>query len=236
MKQMDPLRVETIDVAEQLIDALDAGLQTVGATLLTVETTLGDTASVAATTASLSASLPETFDDVDAALGTVESLSGAIDTALSGLSRVPFGPDYDPDVPLPEAIGNLRAAFDPIGDDLNAMSTELQGFADGSDDVGIQIERVRADLDETRAALADSSVLLDDYRSTATDAGLLAASSRDDMARGFLLARFGAIVLALFMAVAQFVPWWLADNMSTGQVSAVPPAGTDGQQFEGDHT
>lgn len=228
--------IETIDVAEQLIEALDAGLQTVGTTLATVGTTLGDTAGVAATTASLSASLPETFDDVDAALGTVESLSGAIDSALSGLSRVPFGPDYDPELPLPDAIGNLRAAFDPIGDDLTAISTELQTFADGSDDVGAQIEQVRADLATTRAALTDSSDLLDDYRDTATEAGLLAASSRDDMARGFLLARLGAVLLAVFMVVAQFVPWWLAGTMSTDRVSSGHPSGTGPAHFEGDPT
>lgn len=224
--------IETIDVAEQLIESLDAGLETVGATLGAVESALGDTAGVASTTASLSSSLPESFEDIDVALSTVQSLSGAIDTALSGLSSVPFGPDYDPEVPLPVAISNLRDAFDPIGDDLTRLTSELQTFADGSDDIGGRVDAVRADLAETRAALANSADLLDDYRRTATDAGLLAVSSRGDMSRAFALARLATLLLALFVVVAQFVPWWLAGRLPVVQVSGSPDRGTEGPRHE----
>lgn len=224
--------IETIDVAERLIDSLDAGLQTVGATLGAVEATLGDTAGVASSTASLSATLPESFADVDAALATVESLSRTIDGALSGLSSVPFGPDYDPDVPLPDAVGNLRAAFAPIGSDLEAISLELQTFADGSDDVRSQVDSVRADVAATRTALRESAGLLDDYRATATDAGLLAASSRDDMGRAFTLARLGVLLLAAFVIVAQYVPWYLAGHADRSSVWTGGPTGTDSQRFE----
>jgi hypothetical protein len=218
--------IETIDVAEQLIESLDAGLGTVGATLGAIESALGDTAGIASTTASLSATLPQSFDDIDVALSTVQSLSGTIDSALNGLSSVPFGPDYDPEVPLPVAIANLRDAFDPIGDDLTRLTTELQTFAEGSDDIGGRVDAVRDDLAATRRALADSSDLLDDYRRTATDAGLLAASSRGDMSRAFALARLAALMLALFVVVAQFVPWWLAGFVSPDQVSPSPGRGT----------
>ena len=225
--------LETIDVAEQLIASLEAGLETVEATLLAVETTLGDTAGVAASTASVAASLPETFDDVDSALATVEQLSGAIDSALSGLSRVPFGPDYDPAEPLPDAIGNLRAAFEPIGADLTALSDDLGRFADGSDDVAVQLDLVRADLRTTRAALADSADLLDDYRATASDAGTLAVTSRDDMGRAFLLARIAVVLMAIFVIVAQFVPWWLAGHVADRRFRASPDRVlTDGPQNE----
>ncbi len=226
--------IETIDVAEQLIESLDAGLETVGATLGAIESSLGDTAGVASTTASLSASLPQSFDDIDVALATVESLSGTIDSALSGLSSVPFGPDYDPEVPLPIAIGNLRSAFEPIGEDLTVLTTELRAFADGSDDVGIRIDAVRADLARTRSALANSSELLDDYRTTASDAGQLAMSSRGDMSRAFAWARLAVILLALFVAVAQFVPWWLAGRLPSGQVSTSPALGTGDARREAD--
>lgn len=227
--------IETIDVAEQLIASLDTGLETVGATLGAVESALGDTAGVASTTASLSATLPQSFDDIDVALSTVESLSGAIDSALNGLSSVPFGPDYDPEVPLPVAISNLRDAFDPIGDDLTELTTELQSFAEGSDDISGRVDSVRADLSETRRALANSSALLDDYRRTATDAGLLATASRGDMSRAFALARLAALVLALFVVVAQFIPWWLAGRLSPDRVSSVTGSGITRQHDQHEH-
>lgn len=228
--------LETIDVAETLIDSLDQGLVTVGATLEAVGSTLDDTAGIAGTTASLTATLPESFDDIDAALATVETLSVAIDAALGGLSRVPFGPDYDPDLPLDEAVGNLRAAFEPIGADLRSISTELEAFAEGSDDVGVQIAAVRTDLRETRSALEASAGLLDEYRATAEEAGRLAASSRDDTARGFALAKLGVILLAAFVIVAQYIPWWLAANAERVVVSAPAPAGIDPDDSLSDET
>lgn len=207
--------IETIDVAEQLVVALDDGLGTLATTLETVQASLFDTTGVARSTADLAAALPESFDDVDVALRTVESLSGAIDGALRAASRIPLGPDYDPDVSFPEAVGNLRSAFSPIGDDLDAIALELDTFATSSGDVGSQVDAVRVDLVETRRALANTSELLDEYRETAREAGQLARDSRDDMARGFLLARLAVVLLGLFLIVSQFVPWWLADRVAT---------------------
>jgi hypothetical protein len=224
--------IETIDVAERLIETLDAGLETVGATLSAIESSLGDTAELASITASLSASLPESFGDIDVALATVESLSGVIESTLSGLSSVPFGPDYDPAVPLPDAIANLRAAFDPIGDDLTLLTAELQTFAEGSADVRAQVDEVRADLVETRIALADSAALLDDYRSTANEAGQLATSSRTDMSRAFTLARLAVLVLAVFVVVAQFVPWWLAGHLPRPAAPTSPGRATEDHDGE----
>ncbi len=202
--------IETIDVAEQLITALDDGLVSLAATLETVESSLSDTSGVAIATADLAGSLPGSFDEVDAALATVESLGSAIDGALRAASRIPLGPDYDPEVAFPEAVGDLRAAFAPIGDDLDAIAVELEAFATSSGEVGEQVLEVRSDLDVTRGALAQTAGLLDDYRATADEAGQLATSSRNDMARGFLLARLAIVTFAAFLIVSQFVPWWLS--------------------------
>lgn len=204
--------IETIEVADQLIVSLDDGLATLSSTLETVESSLVETTGVARTTADLAATLPESFDDVDVALATVESLGGTIDSALSAASRIPLGPDYDPDVPLPEAVRNLRDAFTPIGDDLEEIATELDAFAGSSVELGAQVDAVSADLAETRRALARTDVLLDDYRSTASEAGELAAASRSDIGRNFLLARLALAVFAAFVVVSQFVPWWLAGS------------------------
>lgn len=204
---------ETIDVADDVVASLDEGLTTLGVTLETVESTLSDSAGVAQVTADLAAALPRSFEDVDAALGTVESLSSAIDTALRGASRIPLGPDYDPAIPLPEAVGNLRTAFEPIGADLRSISDELAAFADGSGNLRTRIDAVQADLERTRTALIDSRRLLDEYRSTADRAGELAAASREDFAQSLGWSRIAMVLLGIFIAVAQFIPWWLGGKL-----------------------
>lgn len=223
---------ETIDVASEVIAALDDGLATIDATLDGLSSTTSDTADVAAATAELAASLPETLDDVDAALASVESLGGTIDGALRAVSRIPLGPDYDPPVPFPEAVADLRAAFDPLGADLESIAGELRSFADGTGEVGVDLERVRADVARTQAALSDSDELLDRYRSAAQDAEVLARTSRDDADTSLELARWAIVLLATLVAVSQYVPWWLARRIDQGNeglefVSRPSHLGTD---------
>ncbi len=204
---------ETIDVADDVVAALDDGLDTLDRTLATVDVTVTDTASLASTTAELAARLPETFDDVDAALATVQSLSSTIDGALRAASAIPLGPDYDPAVPLPTAVGGLRDAFEPIGADLAAIAAELDGFGSSSSDLRNRLDEVRADVTATRIALENSDRLLDRYRAAAGDAGELASSSRADLGRSIWWARAATILGGLMVAVAQYVPWWLGTRL-----------------------
>ena len=126
---------KTIDVAEQVLNAVDDGLTTVQSTLSTIDDVLQSTAGLADATGSLAATLPASFDNIDAALATVQRLGETVDSTLSALSSLPFGPDYNPDVPFPQAVGDLRQALVPIGDQLATISTELQDFASGSGDL-----------------------------------------------------------------------------------------------------
>jgi ABC-type transporter Mla subunit MlaD len=201
---------ETIDVAEQVLSAVDDGLSTVQATLGTIDDVLQSTAGLADATGSLSATLPATFENIDAALATVQNLGETVDSTLSALSSLPFGPDYSPDVPFPDAIGNLRAALDPISQQLTTISTELQNFAAGSGDLNAEIDSLVADVERTRDALAGTDDLLAEYRQTTTEAGRLAAETRDNLSGSVLRMRIVLIALAFLLAVSQFVPWTMA--------------------------
>ena len=174
---------DTIDVAEQVLDAVDDGLLTVQSTLSTLDEVLQTTAGVAEATGSLSSTLPASFENIDAALATVERLGETVDSTLSALSGLPFGPDYDPDVPFPDAVADLRAALDPIAQDLTTISTELQNFASGSGDLTTQIDSLQSDVRRTRAALSGTDDLLAQYRQATTEAGQLAAETRDQLVR-----------------------------------------------------
>ena len=201
---------DTIDVAEQVLDAVDDGLLTVQSTLSTLDEVLQTTAGVAEATGSLSSTLPESFDNIDAALATVERLGETVDSTQSALSGLPFGPDYDPDVPFPDAVADLRSALDPIAQDLTSISTELQNFASGSGDLTSQIDSLQSDVRRTRAALSGTDDLLAEYREATTEAGLLAAETRDQLSGSMTRMRIVLIALAALLALSQYVPWTLA--------------------------
>jgi hypothetical protein len=219
---------ETIDVADDVIVILESGLGTLDTTLDTLAATVDETAGVAGATAQLAGTLPASLDDVDVALATVEDLGGAIDTTLRALSEVPFGPDYDPDASFPDAISDVRAAFDPLADDLAAISSELDGFAGRSDELEAEIAALGDDLDGAQQALDSSTALLDAYRATADRAGEIAGESRDDLGGSIGWARFAVVLLAALLAGSQFVPWWLGTRLRSAAADVRPSDLVDG--------
>jgi len=201
---------DTIDVAEQVLNAVDDGLTTVQSTLSTIDDVLQSTAGLADSTGSLAATLPASFDNIDTALATVQRLGETVDSTLSALSSLPFGPDYNPSVPFPQAVGDLRDALTPIGEQLTTISTELQDFASGSGDLTAQIDSLTSDVQRTRAALSGTDDLLDQYRQATTEAGQLAAETRDQLSGSVTRMRIVLVALGLVLALTQFVPWTLA--------------------------
>ena len=201
---------DTIDVAEQVLNAVDDGLTTVQSTLSTIDDVLQSTAGLADSTGSLAATLPASFDNIDTALATVQRLGETVDSTLSALSSLPFGPDYNPSVPFPQAVGDLRDALTPIGEQLTTISTELQDFASGSGDLTAQIDSLTSDVQRTRAALSGTDDLLAQYRQATTEAGQLAAETRDQLSGSVTRMRIVLVALGLVLALTQFVPWTLA--------------------------
>ena len=203
---------ETIDLAAGVIAAVDSGIATLDGALDAVDAGLGDASDVATATSELSVSVADSFDDVDVALAQIESLSSTIDRTLRSLSSIPLAPDYDPDVSYPDAVAELRAAFEPIDAEMRTLAAELDEFSSSSAAIGANLDSLQTDLDDARTALADSDRLLDEYRVAASEAGELAERSRDDLGSSMWWARFTAVLLGVWIVAAQYVPWWLADQ------------------------
>ena len=200
---------ETIDVADALIVTVDDGLATISGMVETIGVTIDNVSGVADATADLATTLPESFVDIDAALLTVEELGATVDSALSALSNVPFGPDYNPEVPFPEAIGNLRTALDPLGEQLTVIGEQLGGFSENSGALTSEVDGFVANIAASREALGDTQALLDSYRIAAGDARDLAIAGREDLDVSITWIRLVVVLLALLIAAGQLVPWWL---------------------------
>jgi hypothetical protein len=204
---------ETIDVADALIVTLDDGLATISAMTETIGTTIDNVSGVADAAADLATTIPETFVDIDAALLTVEELGATVDNALSALSNVPFGPDYNPEVPFPQAIANLRSSLDPLGEQLSVIGEELSGFSENSGSLTEEVDRFVANIAASREALDDTQELLDSYRVAADDARDLAIQGREDLDVSITWIRLVVVLLALLIAAGQIVPWWLGSRL-----------------------
>jgi hypothetical protein len=224
---------ETIDVAGQVLDAVDGGLATVQESLGTIDDVLQSTAGVAGAVGSMAANLPPGFAAIDSSLATLEGLATTIDSTLTSISGLPIVPDYNPKVPFSEAVGNLRDAITPIAENIGTVSTELQDFAAGSGDLSSQLDSLAADVQNTRDALSGTDALLEQYRVATTEANQLATDTRNELAGSMDRMRVLIIALGLLLVLFQFVPWTLAQVLEGGVLeggglapTAVPAATT----------
>ena len=98
-------------------------------TILAVGDSIDATTAVASSTAQLAATLPDTIDQIDDGLGSIESIADTIDTTLGALSNIPRDPDYDPAIPLSDAVSDLRTDLAPLADDIRAATEDLVMFS-----------------------------------------------------------------------------------------------------------
>jgi methyl-accepting chemotaxis protein len=204
---------DTIDAADEVVTSVQSGLVTIEDTLTTLNESIADTTSLASTTSELASALPANLERIDDALATLEEIGGTIDGVLSGLSDIPFGPDYDPAVQLDEAVAGVRAGLEPLAGDLESIAGELDDLTSGSDDLRGQLDDLTTDVTATREALDGSAVLLDQYRASAAEALELAQASREDLDTDRTQSQVMVIVLGLAIALGQAVPAWIGREL-----------------------
>ncbi len=97
----------SLDVSKAVVDSVADGLDAIGNTIATVQDSTGAVAGTLDTLKTLvGTTLPTAISGVQTVLPTIKTVAGTIDTALKGVSRIPFGPNYEPDVPFATRSSN----------------------------------------------------------------------------------------------------------------------------------
>lgn len=203
----------TLDIAEDAFEALDQGLETVAGALEAVSLVVTETAGVSDAASVLAGEVAPSLDRVDEALGTLQGVTGSIDTVLRQLSQLPFGPNYDPDTSFDAAIAGIRSDLAPIADSLREAAAELDGFAEGTGELRAATDQLAVDVTILRGSLAGTGALIDTYRITASNAVELAEESRADLDDEIGRSRLLVVLLGLAFALAQFVPAWIGREL-----------------------
>lgn len=212
----------TVDVSRQVVDSIAAALDAVGDTVTTVQ---GSTSAIGATLGTLDdfvgTTLPTTIDGLQNVLPTVKDVAGTIDTALGGLSRIPFGPDYRPAVPFADTIQQLIDTLAPLDNDLQAMSTNLDGLQTSVEQLGDDLAGIQTALDGIRGNVDSAKDQLDRYATVTADALRVAEATRDGLARDVVWMRVLVVVLALALLATQ------ALTVLVGRVAIASGPGVD---------
>ena len=232
---------DSIALSASIVDTLRLSITSVSDALTAVQTSVDDTSgTIGDVGAFLTGPMSDTIQSVSDVFPTLHATANTIDDALSLLSRVPFGPDYQPDVPFGDTIGNLGDAISPLPDQLATLNTDFTALQTSADDVSTRLATVIDDVSALTDRLDSIDDLLARYADTAARAKLLAASSRGDLDRNASLGIMLAVLIGMLAVGSQIVPLWLGRRLSQGRfawpvappptpaVEGLPPEGAGG--------
>lgn len=196
---------ETAAVVDEIVTESASGLETVEDSVATGATTLDEVAVLADDLGQVVTNdIPESLEELNAAMPQVIATAGVIDGVMRTLSFV--GADYDPDAPLDDALRDLDDRLAEIPGELRrqaeGFSLAAEGiatFAGSSVEIASELGAIRQTLDESREILTGYQATVDQGTEVLDD---LELRLTDQV--GF--AKTVMTVLGLALAVGQTVP------------------------------
>lgn len=227
--------LQSIDVAGQVVEsvggsvaAVDSALDEVTDGLRTTQQSVAD-ASITLTQLSALASnlselvsedIPSSLDSVRAAIAPIEASAGVLDSTLRALSF--FGVDYEPEVPLDQAIDDLDMRLSEIPETLRRQAPIIESAADSLNDFGGDTLDIAQDLSDLRGRLADAGGAVGGYQTTIDQANDVIADVEADITSRIGPLRIVIVLLALGLATTQTIPialgWWYLSTQRTNRV------------------
>ena len=197
----------SLETADVLLEDTHMAVEVATLTLGTVVENIDETTDTLTSVAELTATAAPALDSARDTLQTLAGTAGAIDTALRTLSRLPIGPDYDPERAFGPAIDQLVDDLAPVPAALQSTSDELQALVADSGSLDRRLAAVTDALDDIRDTLADSGSVLEGYREAAQAARELAADTATSTQVNPFLARLVLVLGGVSLALGQVVPF-----------------------------
>ena len=221
-----------LDAVDQTVEVIDESLIVFEQTLVGVDgvfeqtqASLDEVSSVVLSTAMLlSEEIPDQVAAIQAALDGLIDTANIVDGILGALSFV--GVDYNPEVPLDEALADVSAELGELGatlsdnaDDLFSLTVSLNRLNEEIGSTGDALAGLTVQLEEARRLIAD-------YQSTSGEAQNLLEEASARLAGQVWIVRVLGVALLLFLGIALSAVWWLGRSFrSPGQEPTVNQAG-----------
>lgn len=204
---------DTIDLADEVlgssvdaVDALAGSLEAVSGSFEAGTQAIDEIARLAIT-------LGPSLEDAGRTVRRLEGIGNDLDSVLAALSNLPLAPDYDPDATLGETFGQLADTFEVLPEQLESTSTSLTDFTGSADELQQQLDDLASSVVSIGDDLRDTDALVDQYRTSVTDARSLALSANDDLDTGVVLMRVLLVLGGVTLLFGQVVPLWLGRSL-----------------------
>lgn len=202
----------TVISVDAVLDDVSDGLRTTQQSMADASVTLTQLSALTSNLGDLvGEDIPASLESVRASLAPIQATAGLLDGTLTALSFV--GIDYDPEVPLDEAIDDLDARLAEIPQRLRDQAPLIESAAESLSGFGGDTLTIAQDLSDLRTRLSEASFTVGSYRQTVTEADALLADVESAVGSRLTVLRVAIVVLGLGLATTQTVPiafgWWL---------------------------
>jgi hypothetical protein len=167
---------ETAVTTQQALNVADQALQDAAKTIAVLSGSMTSLAksmggaqdALTSVTQLVQTDLPKTIDTAQTALESAAATAKVVDNFLSGISRISFlNINYNPDVPLDQAItnigdslNNLPETLNKIGGDLANVNGSMPGMVKAINGLGDTIDSITTTLDKAQTVIKEYAVQL----------------------------------------------------------------------------
>lgn len=223
----------TIVVAADALDEVAGSMDGLATTSLIVGGTLESSHELLAEVAEITGEdIPVSLDSFRSSIPGLVRAASAIDRTLRALNLFTTD-DYDPEVPLDEAISQLDEDLADLPDRLRRQAVLLERANDGMVGVSQRMYETAGDVVDLRMTLTRAADVLAEYETTTAEARELIAEVTARVEAEVPLARTGVILVGVVLAVSQVGSGLLAWLLWSGAV-ALPPLLGQQPESEGD--
>lgn len=206
IEQLDRLSSATSEALGTLADNLAITQDTISQVQVGLSTTgglLGDSAGsidrvragLSDTADSLDGPVPDSLSAIEQALPDLIATASVLEPTLRSLSFL--GVDYDPEVPLSEALLNLQQNLRPLPEQVRADGELIASLASETEAISSQTNELATTLDGIAETLAETETLLSEEVQSAEAARAQLGAERAQLP---VLERRARVVLVIFGA------------------------------------
>ena len=208
---------DSLRIASETVDDIDTALHLASSTLdeagvaisglydttLDVSRTLSSTRTTVDEMAGLAEDdLPRSIEASLMALDGLEESAAVIDRLLRSLQEFGIG-QYNPAVPLDEAVAQAQSGLTVVPSSLRTMGDGLRETSAGLDDVQQGILEMGNHVLGLRENVDDADVAVDDFRTTLRELRSRLQSLQQNVDRPIRTVAWGATLLLIWVAVTQ---------------------------------
>ena len=109
--------------------------------------------------------LPTTIVNTQTAITSAQSSAVVIDNVLTGLASIPLiGVNYNPPIPLNEALGNISDTLSSIPPNLEQIETGLKSTSSNLLQLQADLELINLNLQNIQATMTEAQEVIDHYQ------------------------------------------------------------------------